>query len=113
MHGTAEQPLGPLSSNLLSIMGTSSAFIAWSASQGGRDAGLWRSHHGHERAHVLIEPFMMYALPERAIQALLDPTVEGTVVMVIGLTLTARVGVSCGWGPGAASTSSSGSSASA
>eukprot|EP01049_Picozoa_sp_SAG25_P026213 SAG25_NODE_12920_length_273_cov_1.195402_1_plen_50_part_10 len=38
------------------------------------------------------EPLLMYALPDFWIGKLLDPTVKGTVVMVIGLTLTARVG---------------------
>jgi xanthine/uracil permease len=46
------------------------------------------------------EPMLMYALPDFWIGKLLDPTVKGTVVMVIGLTLTARVGVKLWTGDG-------------
>ena len=95
-------PLGPLSSNLLSIMGTSSAFISvvgitGKAAMPGYGVPLIM---GMNVLTFWIEPFIMYALPERAIQALLDPTVKGTVVMVIGLTLTARVGVKLWVGDG-------------
>lgn len=95
-------PLGPLSSNLLSIMGTSSAFISvvgitGRAAMPGYGVPLIM---GMNVLTFWIEPLIMYALPERAIQALLDPTVKGTVVMVIGLTLTARVGVKLWVGTG-------------
>jgi xanthine/uracil permease/Ca2+-binding EF-hand superfamily protein len=43
---------------------------------------------------------VMYVLPESWIKKLLDATVKGTVVMVIGLTLTARVGVKLWTGDG-------------
>ena len=95
-------PLGPLSSNLLSIMGTSSAFISvvgitGRAAMPGYGIPLIM---GMNVLTFWIEPFMMYALPQKAIDALLDPTVKGAVVMVIGLTLTARVGVKLWVGTG-------------
>ena len=80
-------PLGPLSSNLLSIMGTSSAFISVVGITGrkampGQGIPLVM---GMNAITFWMEPFIMYALPERWIQRLLDPTVKGTVVMVSAL----------------------------
>eukprot|EP01052_Picozoa_sp_SAG31_P001240 SAG31_NODE_41_length_31342_cov_8.029286_30_plen_879_part_00 len=95
-------PLGPFSSNLLSIMGTSSAFIGVVGITGRK------AMPGHGIPLVMgmnaitfwVEPFLMYVLPEGLIHKLLDPTVKGTVVIVIGLTLTARVGVKLWVGDG-------------
>ena len=100
-------PLGPLSSNLLSIMGTSSAFIGTIANTG------HRAPPGQGVALVMlmnlltfwIEPVIMYTLPESWIKdnkMLFDPTVKASVVITIGLTLTSRVGVKMWVGDGSA-----------
>ena len=97
---------GQFSSNVLSIMGTSSAFISVVGITGKMAAP------GDGVALVMrmsaltfwIEPFFIYFLPKSFIDnKLLDPTVKESVVITIGLTLTARVGTKSWIGDGHAS----------
>ena len=97
---------GQFSSNVLSIMGTSSAFISVVGITGKMAAA------GDGVALVMrmnaltfwIEPFFIYFLPQNFIDnKLLDPTVKESVVITIGLTLTARVGTKSWIGDGHAS----------
>lgn len=97
---------GQFSSNVLSIMGTSSAFISVvgitgkMAAPGDGVALVMRMN----ALTFWIEPFFIYFLPKSFIDnKLLDPTVKESVVITIGLTLTARVGTKSWIGDGHAS----------
>ena len=88
-------PCGQLSSNLLSIMGTSSAFIGV-VGLTGKQAAPGDGIPLIMRMNLLTfwaETAFIYFLPQSFIEdKLLDPTVKESVVITIGLTLTQGVG---------------------